>query len=197
MENSKNFLAEFFFNCEFPKNLVERPEFFAICLKISKSPKFPKNFFSLFLKFRIFFTFLKISESHFIELKNEIYSLIDEIKTFLPDFRNSENTLKSDFRNSETKMDNFRNSENADFRNSENNDFRNSVTILDRIEFHLEAMYAKLFFFDDFGAESELKFALDLANLKPEFTGILGRRTRFQQFDVTQLVLQVASGVFF
>lgn len=58
-------------------------------------------------------------------------------------------------------------------------------------EFHLERMYAQLGYYEYDKAEEHLKDAIEKANLTVQLSGVLGKRTKFQQTNIAQLVAKV------
>lgn len=63
------------------------------------------------------------------------------------------------------------------------------------VEFHLEAGHLLYFYYESGMAQDHFDTAVKLSGLNIHLTGILGRRTRFQQKDISQLVLQVTAAI--
>ncbi|XP_047459637.1 tetratricopeptide repeat protein 27 isoform X2 [Mugil cephalus] len=59
------------------------------------------------------------------------------------------------------------------------------------IQFHLECVYTSLTYYDYQSAKKHIKKARELSGLTVSMTGALGKRTRFQQNYLAQLILEV------
>ncbi|XP_014674585.1 PREDICTED: tetratricopeptide repeat protein 27-like isoform X2 [Priapulus caudatus] len=58
-------------------------------------------------------------------------------------------------------------------------------------EFHIEAGHICLYYYEYKKAKSHFLASTKLLGMELDFTGALGKRTKFQQFDITQLVLNI------
>lgn len=59
------------------------------------------------------------------------------------------------------------------------------------IQLHLEAFYVSSYYYEHNKAKGYLSKARELANFTTDLTGVLGKRTRFQERDIAQLTLRV------
>ncbi|KAK7901720.1 hypothetical protein WMY93_018489 [Mugilogobius chulae] len=66
---------------------------------------------------------------------------------------------------------------------------QNHLSLL--LQFHLECVYTNLSYYEYSEAKVHMKLAQDLSGLSVNTTGALGKRTRFQQKSLAQLVLEV------
>ncbi len=69
--------------------------------------------------------------------------------------------------------------------------FFNSLPSDRQAQFLLEYAYGVLFYYEFDKAEEMMQKAIKAAGIEVEFGGALGKRTRFQQRDIAQLVLKV------
>lgn len=70
---------------------------------------------------------------------------------------------------------------------------RKTISREEYIELLLEYALALLFYYKYNRAESILRHCCSILQMKIEFTGKLGRRTKYQQFDTAQLVMTITS----
>lgn len=70
---------------------------------------------------------------------------------------------------------------------------RTNISREEYIELLLEYAFALLFYYKYNRAESILRHCSNILQMKIEFTGKMGRRTKYQQFDTPQLVMNIAS----
>ena len=67
----------------------------------------------------------------------------------------------------------------------------NNTTFEDYIELLLEYAFALLFYYKYSQCETLIRYCGDILKMKMEFTGKLGRRTKYQTFDTPLLVMDL------